>query len=58
MDTPKYTGLTPTVTQSTKARKAATRDAQRRNRSPFPRSPKHGKHAFVQGDPNTRSHAR
>lgn len=43
---------------SGKHRKAELRAAGLKNRSPYPRSPKHGKHALVQGDPNTQEHRR
>jgi hypothetical protein len=44
--------------QSSSRRKAELRASGLKYRSPYPRSPKHGKHAFVQGDPNTKEHNR
>jgi hypothetical protein len=44
-----------------KANQAKTPEAKayaKRFKSPFPKSPKHGKHSFVQGDPNTKDHQR
>lgn len=44
--------------QSNKKRKSENRIGAANKRSPFPRSPRHGKHSLVQGDPNTIGHAR
>ena len=40
------------------AKTAEAKTAAKRKLSPYPRSPKHGKHSFVQGDPNTKEHNR
>jgi hypothetical protein len=44
--------------QSSSQRKSALRESAKAKRSTWPRSPRHGKHARVEGDPNTRGFGR
>jgi len=44
-----------TVEKQNQAKTPEAKSLAKKYMSPWPRSPKHGKHALVQGDPNTRN---